>query len=203
VVGVVNVLCDRALEEGYRQRKDIIDTEEVLTAARQVKVSIPIGQQIPARTYLTSAAAIILLATGGWWAYRSLEDRPAMGQVNGPAAASDVQLAGDRLLPAGESTSAANALLVEDVSFTVVVASFRIGANATALANQVAALGLPAFTRLASDWHQVLVGPYVSEDEAAEARRQLEAARITDTRIVTNVPERSASSMAQGGEPIQ
>ena len=53
------------------------------------------------------------------------------------------------------------------------------------MAREIAAAGLPAFTRgdAAGNSHSVLVGPYVSREEALEAQRQAAALGYPDGRI--------------------
>lgn len=60
-------------------------------------------------------------------------------------------------------------------SFNLAVARYRHSAEANAVAANVRASGLPAFTRTLNNgaWRQVIVGPYVSIDEAESAQRLL------------------------------
>ena len=55
---------------------------------------------------------------------------------------------------------------------------------------ELAAGGLPAFTRAdaAATSHLVLVGPYVSREEAVEAQRQTAALGYPDGRIIAGRP---------------
>ena len=39
----INVICDRALECAYGANKKVIDAQCVLTAARQLKLEVPVG----------------------------------------------------------------------------------------------------------------------------------------------------------------
>lgn len=62
-------------------------------------------------------------------------------------------------------------------SFNISVARSQSAAEARAIAARVEASGLPAFTRILNNgaWRQVIVGPYVSIDEAERAQRRLAA----------------------------
>jgi len=64
------------------------------------------------------------------------------------------------------------------------VASFHTATRATAVAADVAALGLPVRQRTAGDWQQVLAGPYQSAAEGQEAQQRLERAGFTGTQLV-------------------
>lgn len=70
--------------------------------------------------------------------------------------------AGIRIIPTG-------------ASFNLAVARYRHSGEANAVAANVRASGLPAFTRTLNNgaWRQVIVGPYVSIDEAESAQRLL------------------------------
>jgi hypothetical protein len=59
---------------------------------------------------------------------------------------------------------------------SVTVGSFKSAERAAVVSAQVQGLALPAFTRVGDgEWHQVVVGPYVTEAEAAAAQRGLAA----------------------------
>jgi len=68
---------------------------------------------------------------------------------------------------------------------TVTVGSFKSPARAAAVAAQVHGLALPAFTRVRDgEWHQVVVGPYVTATEAAAAHKGLAAHGFTNSAVV-------------------
>jgi cell division protein FtsN len=46
------------------------------------------------------------------------------------------------------------------------------------------AQGFPAFVRSNSGWQQVVVGPYLSRDEAVAAQKRLAGDRYPDTTVV-------------------
>src|SRR6185503_4356841 len=79
-------------------------------------------------------------------------------------------------------------------SVTVTIATLRSEQRATAVAAQLVEAGFPAFTRRHPDGvsHQVIVGPYVSAEEAAAAQRALEAQGVTGSTV------RLESTMAGG-----
>ena len=70
-------------------------------------------------------------------------------------------------------------------SVTVTVATLRSEQRAAAVVAQLVEAGFPAFTRRHPDGvsHQVIVGPYVSAEEAAAAQRALEAQGVTGTNV--------------------
>ena len=66
----------------------------------------------------------------------------------------------------------------------VTVGSVRSAERAAAVTAQVQALALPAFTRVRNgEWHQVVVGPYATETEAATAQRGLAAHGFTGSAV--------------------
>jgi hypothetical protein len=70
--------------------------------------------------------------------------------------------------------SAALSTIPTGASFSLSVARYRSSQEANAVAANVQAVGLPAFTRaLRNGVRQVIVGPYVSIDEAESAQRVL------------------------------
>src|SRR4029079_17935190 len=98
-------------------------------------------------------------------------------------------------LPASEAAS----LLVTDAAaavplpvvdrYTIVTGSFQTPRRATALAEELAQLGLPAFVRTTpSGLVQTVVGPFASREEAVAARARLAAAGQTDVLLVPSAP---------------
>jgi len=202
---VINILCDRALEVAYKRRKKSIDAAEVLSAAELLR--FPTSLKLKLASYRAIAAAALTIVTaGGVFATGLLHSRSAPardtaapstpGPALDPASQSD-RAKLDAVPPNATALAGASAInahpaiapLVAVESFTVVAASFRTPERAAALAARATELGLPAFTRIvAGPWHQVVVGPYVSRDEAQTAQKQLDAARIMDTHVVSMPP---------------
>src|SRR5215208_3924901 len=73
-------------------------------------------------------------------------------------------------------------------SFSVSAGSFASEARAAIFAAALDASGLPMFVRARTDdgRHQVLVGPYVSTEEAEHAQRKLAAWGLGDARLVVD-----------------
>jgi cell division protein FtsN len=67
----------------------------------------------------------------------------------------------------------------------VTVATFRTESRARAVVAQLVDEGLPAFTRSKSENgpYQVIVGPYVSADEATAAQASLAAKGVAGTEV--------------------
>ena len=191
----INALAERALEAGGERPNQSIDASDVVAAARQLELAIPFRVQVESRRRL-AAAALIVIAVGGLAAARMLDSRAAAGNqlsradnvatgrgtITAPPAARPVA-------DAGGAAEATVAPLVAIESFTIVAGSFRSPERATELAGRLTGIGLPAFIRPTSGpWHLVVVGPYASRDEAQTAQRQLGAARIRDSKIVSTPP---------------
>ena len=66
------------------------------------------------------------------------------------------------------------------------VATYPNEAQATDVVKELATRGLPVFSRFDARGkvHSVMVGPYVSRDEALEAQKQVEALKYAKTRII-------------------
>ena len=66
----------------------------------------------------------------------------------------------------------------------IVVSSFRTKDRSAQVAADIVAQGFPAFVRSNSGWQQVVVGPYLSRDEAVAAQKRLAGAQYPDTKVV-------------------
>ena len=98
-----------------------------------------------------------------------------------------VMIAGDVLLTAyGPAMRAA--AVETGASFSVSAGSFATDAKAETFAAALDAAGLPVLVRarLEDGRHQVLVGPYVSTDEAERAQRRLAAWGLGEARLVVD-----------------
>jgi hypothetical protein len=186
---IVNVLCDRALELGWQRRNGLIGGREVLEAARQLRIRL---RPLPRLTRFRrdAVAAGLVGAAGIAIAYL------VAGGVSSGGSPSPSTTAGPRPVPVSSSQAAEPAVapLPETRGFLVVVGSFRTTGAARALESSLAASGLPAFTQVTDGWRQVVVGPYLSLDEARDAQHQLQALRVRDAYISPTVPSRNSNA---------
>lgn len=120
-----------------------------------------------------------------------------------PAAAVDEVLAAqaNAVTPPASSGSATGVLQVGSGT-AVKVVSTKVGARASAIVAQLIRAGLPAFSRQLGDWHQIIVGPYLSQSEAEEAQRGLAAHGFATTLLVaTDGSSRSIAPLAGADAP--
>jgi cell division septation protein DedD len=177
---VVNLLADRSLEVGCERQARTIDTRIVREAARRLNIE-PVG--IPrVQLQIAAAAAVVLLLAGGfgWKAIAQRNEPPPAA----PAAAVPAET---------QAPPEIRTLDVQD-SVNVTIATLRSEQRAAAVAAQLVEAGFPAFTRRHPDGvsHQVIVGPYVSAEEAASAQRALQAQGVTGSTV------RLSNTMAGG-----
>jgi general secretion pathway protein A len=171
---LINLIADRALEVGCERQARTIDARIVREAARRLNLQ-PAG--IPrAQIQIAAAAAVVLLLVGGV-SWKALAQRSQVEDV--PPVAATTPSA-----PAPQPTPEIQTLDVRD-SVNVTIATLRSEQRATAVAAQLVEAGFPAFTRRHPDGvsHQVIVGPYMSPEEAAAAQRALEAEGVTGTTV--------------------
>jgi general secretion pathway protein A len=202
---VVNVLCDRALSLAHQQNRSRVDRTEMIAAARDLHYDVSTPDTSRRRLSI-AAAAVAAFAIGGtavWWAVSRTPAPPQAGAAT-PAVAKDAQPAQPQpaTAPANPQSSAAVDQRSQPDStgstgstgqpFDVLASSFRSPARAEALVQQAAALGLPARVRASAEWHQVVVGPYATRDEADKAREALKQLFIPDAEIVSSVQSPSA-----------
>ena len=179
---VVNLLADRALEVGCERQARTIDPRVVREAARRLNLQ-PAG--IPRWQMQVAAAAAVILILAGGVGWKAIAQRSQSQDV--PTAVSTTTA------PAPQATPEIRTLDVRD-SVTVTIATLRSEQRAAAVAAQLVEAGFPAFTRRHPDGvsHQVIVGPYVSPEEAAAAQRALEAQGVAGATV------RLESTMAGG-----
>jgi type II secretory pathway predicted ATPase ExeA len=125
-----------------------------------------------------------------------------MAPVSSPAAPEAVPpLDRSVLTPELRPRSAAAPLQADD-GFIIIASSFRTDTRANALVAQVSQLRLPVRVRFSSGWHQVVVGPFSTREEAERARGQLSKVNVTDAVIVSaNAPSEAQS--AESRPPAQ
>jgi cell division septation protein DedD len=133
------------------------------------------------------AAAIVVTGAGAWARVHRNAGGPGTGE---PAAAVQsnaadvVAVSRSPLAIAGGGVLEASPVQTAD-SITIGVASFRTEQRARAVAAQLVDAGFPAFVRPRGDglWQQVIVGPYVSREEAAAAQRAMAAQGVAGTEV--------------------
>ncbi len=181
---LVNLLADRALEVGCERQARTIDARIVREAARRLNLQ-PAG--IPRWQWQAAAAAAVVLVLAGGVSWK------AIAQRSPDTEAAPVSVAGSSVASEPSPTPKIETLDVRD-SVTVTIASLRSEQRAAAVTAQLVEAGFPAFTRRdpSGVWHQVIVGPYMSAEEAAAAQRALEAQGVTGSTV------RLESTMAGG-----
>ena len=179
---VVNLLADRALEVGCERQARTIDPRIVREAARRLNLQ-PAG--MPRWQMQVAAAAAVVLILAGGLGWKAIAQRSQSGDASATASVTTA--------PAPQATPEIRTLDVRE-SVTVTIATLRSEQRATAVAAQLVEAGFPAFTRRHPDGvsHQVIVGPYISAEEAMAAQRALEAQGIAGSTV------RLESTMAGG-----
>jgi general secretion pathway protein A len=197
---VVNVLCDRALELACAHQRAQVDRWEVIEAARALRYETPdeglLRPRRPVAVVATFAAAA-LAALGIWWARPQPmpPSRTAPPPEQKPAATASSQQTASPASAAVPATPEAPVVPRADAkspppgAYNVLASSFRSLSRAEELAKQIGALPLDARVRsTAAGWHQVVVGPYQSREEAVAARDRLKAVYVDGAEIVPASP---------------
>jgi general secretion pathway protein A len=185
---VINTLCDRSLENAWTDQTHTIDTATVVRAARALNMDVPLPVRVRVkRSYVQiGAAAVLVLGAVLLWTVR---DSAFSRFARRPAAQPDaVQKTAPAVPTPPEPVAAASAPPATTTPagpdrFLIVVSSFRTQERAAQVASDIVGLGLPAFVRNASDWQQVVVGPYVSREAAVAAQRRLVDVQFDNTTI--------------------
>jgi general secretion pathway protein A len=85
----------------------------------------------------------------------------------------------------------------DSTRFLVVAGSFVTEPRARGLSDRVESeLGLPVRVRIASGWHQVVVGPYSTRAEADKVREKLKAVEVTEALVAVVPPAVPVSQAA-------
>jgi general secretion pathway protein A len=180
----INVICDRALECAFNADKKIIDARCVIEAAEQLRLSVPVVVRVRSLRWQTVAASLALASAASWFAVRS--DSGAETLVPPTFPVGDTRAREQTSQPPEDPEGAKPGPLSEATSFTVAVATFRTSARAGEIARSLKVLDLPAYVEGKTDGpHTVLVGPFVSRDEARQAQAQMERLSLTNSLILT------------------
>ncbi len=192
---LINLVCDRALLGGYSARTNRITPEMVTVAAVGLDLTLPKTSVLGwlrrhAAAFAAGAAVMGVVAAATWYGVVALQARSASRGVaervdaphSTPVATSGREAPTAVPIAAATAPSAAAAPGADGAGpkYSVVVGSFRQGAEAAALLDELRGLGYRARARrLAPEgrgaWHQVLVGPYTDvaaarQDEARVRR---------------------------------
>jgi general secretion pathway protein A len=180
---LVNLLCDRALEIDCERRMRTIDARSVNMAARRLNVRMAMipGIRGPRGAAALTATLVLLAAGPIVWTWDTR--RPALPPQSPPATTALVPVSGNSARAVSGSVAMGELPVVD--GFNITVASFSKEPQAAAVAAQLEAAGLPAFTRRLqrAQWHQVIVGPYVSEPEATTVQQRLTAYGYSNTHL--------------------
>ena len=209
----IDLMCDRSLEVALERGTPDIDCPLVVEAARRLEWPVPIWRRVSAPKALAAvavSAAILVLAllpgkplfNGASFSSRESESR----QVTAPSA-KDVQKVQNlqnrpnsqnrqttqRLqshqdfqnFQSLESLPSPSGPLARTDSYLIVAGSFKSEQKTRQMTSQLVDQGLPAFFRQdpAGRWFALLIGPYVSAEEAKEAQKQLPIAEFPSTQI--------------------
>jgi general secretion pathway protein A len=175
---LVDRLCVHALELAASENARRIEPRMVKTAAKRLGIEVP-GHRISPRTAYTGAAAMAacaVLAAGVWgWTNRAAVKAAPAGVAVSSAAVAGAASAAPVMTKPIETAS----------GLTVTVASFRTESRARAVVARLVDEGFPAFARSQSEQgpFQVIVGPYVSAEEATAAQRSLAAQGVAGTEV--------------------
>ena len=194
---VINILCDRALENAWSDKTHTVDTAAVVRAAKSLNIDVPSTVSDRLRRFYAPAAVAAALGAVALllWTVGSA----AMARWNRPASAPPPRVvqqaarpapakATAQTTPAPAAAPAPKAQAPPPESATadkllIVVSSFRTKDRSAQVAADIVAQGFPAFVRSNSGWQQVVVGPYLSRDEAVAAQKRLAGARYPDTTV--------------------
>jgi general secretion pathway protein A len=203
----INVICDRALELAFAQRRKVIDTGCVLSAAKHLKLPVPLGLRLRSTARLGAAAAAVLVAVVGWLGLRSPQPVTPLPTDVPPRAAAPAASSMAAVPPAAPAPPAvpiadsnptvepaSPAPLPEADGFLVVAGSFQSIEGARTFVATLHDRELPAFVRASPGGLQaVMVGPFASRQEATAAQGQM--TRVApDSYIVSSTQATGASS---------
>jgi general secretion pathway protein A len=206
IPATLNRLCDGIVETTSDGESHQLDRAIVIKAARNVDLPIPFPMRVDrGRALAFAIAAIAIVGTlifgfdrlgvGGRRPLTQAPKRPTSSAPQ-PGTAAPPSLRDAPPVPAAPASGRPELprdRLPSADAFLVAVASFRSAQRANETAKELTDLELPAFVRDDGAWQAVLVGPYLTEDEAREARDKIDPARFGDLRIKkspsTNPPQ--------------
>lgn len=192
---VVNQLCDRALEIGAGREARVIDRAAVSGAAARLDLlgGDPEGQTRSRTAVMAAVAGVLAVMAVGLWLWIGRIDRKAappladgVGTATGPPAVEAPPEAAPAAppMPAPSAVPLVGTIPAAD-SVLLDVAAYADQSQANRVVRELGTRGLPVFSRFdpRRRVHQVLVGPYVSREEALAAKKQVEALKYAKSRI--------------------
>jgi general secretion pathway protein A len=210
---LINTLCDRVLELGCERQTRVLDHRLVLAAAAGLKLPVPPLVKMRSGAGLKAAAAALFVIAGlgvWWWASRpapaaaapparvvqrvpdapiakATEPRPVSPAP--PTAATPP--AESAAAKPGAAATANSPAQTKNGRYGISVAAFKTAQRAADVAASIAQKGLRVTTRTDSTgtWHQIVVGPYDSPEEAEAAQRILTREGFAGTRISVLSPD--------------
>lgn len=192
---VINLLCDRALEAGYAQQTRTIDAAHLLGVAPALRLNAASANAgVNGRGVAIAVAVASLLVAVAVGIARRPGPAPAAPGEGAIASSVTVSAAVARQVPVTSGLETVRPVMIA-------VASVREAQPAAKLIGRLTALGLPAFDRAgAADlWHRIVVGPYVSVDEAQADERKITGVGLTNDPIVSAaIRTKRVSSSADG-----
>ena len=189
---VTEQLCGHALDLAASQNAYRIEPAVVQGAAKRLGLNVAVSRGSRNRIVagIGAVAACAVVAGGVWgWASRGVSASASHQQI-AVAATATAGSAPAATAPAAPAESGLGSKALETAGgLTVTVSTFRTESRARAVVAQLVDEGFPAFARSKSENgpYQVIVGPYVSAEEAVAAQKSLAAkgAAGTEVRIET------------------
>ena len=176
---IINLLCDRALEQGRANGNVAIDVRMVADAARDLKIAVPLSVRIvEQRTPLAILAASALCAAS----IVIVRLQPVQIVPAAPQELTAPAIAPATPQPIPELTPLA-AVVAPSRSFELAVASFKTAARAHDVAGALTQSGYRASVVASAQWQRVIVGPFETRDDAEAARQALMALHFNDVGI--------------------
>ena len=175
---LVDRLCVHALELATVENARRIEPRTVKAAAKRLGLEAA-DRRPGSRTVYAAAAAIAacaMLAAGVWGWNHNAGVKAASGETGTASAA---------VAAAAPAAAGVTKPIETAGGLTVTVASFRTESRARAVVAQLVEEGFPAFARSKSESgpYQVIVGPYVSADEATAVQKSLALKGVAGTEV--------------------
>jgi general secretion pathway protein A len=195
--GVLDQLFDRALQAAFERGSRRISRGVMIQSAKRLSLDVPASGYPTTRVAVLTAAAVVTVAIAVLM-LRTMPGKqadPPARQVAAAGLSPSAQApkpAAPPTPPAGASapvsnSSAAKTEPVEQLpsadSFVIVLASFRSRQLATESAKELSGLGFPAFVRSDDPWYVVLIGPYLTVEEARDTIATISSRQFPDARI--------------------